>query len=250
MRSYHFKILIDSPVFYYFKGTRACIIGHCSIIKTNNKKQQIFNNFLKELPVHKLCKSKNRAILFYFLQKQNDRSNDFETLSKILETLWESVRQCLTMSWDNEIIWVSVSLSQYISLRCLILSRCLDTVSQKRQIPERWVVTMRKPQSWHARMFCSHPMPACFHNEHCCGAASVKWDNRVKIWWEMSRGSQIFSTIYFGISLQGSIFLRRMVTIALQKTWYILTLHWELRGRIIFCLNLFCTQLYFVCEKA
>jgi hypothetical protein len=138
MRSYHFKILIDSPVFYYFKGTRACIIGHCSIIKTNNKKQQIFNNFLKELPVHKLCKSKNRAILFYFLQKQNDRSNDFETSSQICETLWNSVRQCLTMSWDYETIWDSVSLSQDIKKNCLILSQCLETMSQKRQIPDHW----------------------------------------------------------------------------------------------------------------
>jgi hypothetical protein len=93
--SYHFKNIDDSPILYYFKGTRACIIlGHCSIVKTNNKKQQIFDDFLKEeLPVHKkttskqmqeLCKSKNRAILFYFLQKQND---DFETLSQICETL-------------------------------------------------------------------------------------------------------------------------------------------------------------------
>jgi hypothetical protein len=127
-------------------------------------------------PVQELFKSKNRAILFYFLQKQNDRSNDFETLSQISETLWDSARQCLTMS-DN-VLRQFETVSHCLRTLKKIVSFCLNVLRQclkKDKFPT--TETMHKPQSWHGRMFCSHPMLACFHNKHCWGAATVQRQN-------------------------------------------------------------------------
>jgi hypothetical protein len=131
-----FRNIDDSPILYYFKGTRACIIGHCSIIKTNNKKQQIFlmipwksYQYINKLPVRRYKNSAKARTGLYCFTFYRSRMTGPTTLRHRLkfvrhyETVWDNVWQCLetmrqfetvshclkTLSYTVSMSWVNIS---------------------------------------------------------------------------------------------------------------------------------------------